>query len=355
MSGASQVPNPLRGHVVSFPQAIPSREWLAQRALSADHLGAVWPMFDPTPRSPEDERAMQDIEKYRKADLFTPCRLSGDASPEVLADLKTALRLPVTAMQKWTRQLATVLGDAAAPELDEVSQDQLFYLDKFPREITRELSRARVVHRNEDGWLQARSPGQARVLLNALAVHSVPDKPLDEPRTLDTPNLEDLAQVAAARPSKESQPALIVNLPVISGLAATDTERLIEFRTNSKTEEERETYLATIDAYLGRIADSGDPAATSRTLGERLERDLQLASQSFMKRLRSAGAPGVALQAVSTFVPFPDLEGLADHIGTGAAVASFGIAGATSIVKYRRSGVAGFIKSAGKEQILQFR
>ena len=346
-------PNPLRGHIVSFPKVLPSKEWMAQRMLWADHLGAVWPMDAPTPRSTADEAALADARAYMKAGFFTPCRVPWDASPQLLADLQVSLRLPDSAAKKWLRSVGTAIGDVVKPDLSEPDDNQFFYFSKFPADVRKVLLRTRVATKDGHG-LVVRTAEQANALLCALAVHAEPADPLEMPRTLETSNAAALARVAAPRPKAESQPAVVVELPVLGGLTAgIEARQIIDFRMDEKSERARQSYLDEVSRHVAdkmRLEASGSAAQVASL---RLERDLRLASQSFIKRLRSAGATGVGLTAVSTLVPLQNVDGLPDFVALAAGAANLGISGVTSVVKFSQSHVHGYLREAHKAGVIQ--
>ena len=248
MTDTTTTANPLRGHVVNFPKAIPSRDWLAQRMLWADHLGAVWPMGAPSDRSEEEYLALADARAYMKAGFFTPCVLSKDTSPLLTKRLKTAMQLPDTEIGRWVRSLKTAAFDQLNPDtapFDEpVDENQFFYVNKFPRPVQRMLLQSGVAKQDGD-WLTVRTAKQASALMSALAAHAKPLEPLDMPRTLDTSNVNALAQAAAPSSAADSTPAAVIDIPVIGGVIAAEVkaEDLIEFRLSDANERARQDYL----------------------------------------------------------------------------------------------------------------
>jgi hypothetical protein len=74
------VSNPLSGHIVRFPGAIPTENWMTDRMLWSDLFGAIWPWDQqPTPKSEAQEDAMMALSQYREEGFFAECLVDHEA------------------------------------------------------------------------------------------------------------------------------------------------------------------------------------------------------------------------------------------------------------------------------------
>lgn len=348
MSDAEDVSTkPLRGHIVRFPQAIPSQDWLAQRMLWADHLGAVWPLDEPTAGSGPEEQALKAIKTYQEAGYFTACSVPWEASTEMLKQIKASLGLPDSRVGTFVRSWSTAafehLNPDAAVEPMVIDSDQFFYINKFPPEIQKVLTASRVAIR-EDNMLRIGTIPQAKALLATLAEHAQPRADIGLPRTLETPDPDALARAAAPTRASGSRPAIMLDIPVVRGATAgVVPEKLVEFRERRGTEDARQDYLNSVGQYVAK-ATARDPSSTAASvLHDRLSRDLQLATKSWFQRAKSAGMGSVALSTIGTIVPLPSLEGAGDWVGAATGAAGVSVAAYTAV---RKSHVHGYLTGA---------
>ena len=353
MTDATVEANPLRGHIVGFPKAIPSRDWLAQRMLWADQLGAVWPIETPTDRSDEERQALEDAHMYRAAGFFTPCSVPDAASPDVLKQVKASLRLPDSVAGRWLRSWATSAIDRWHPDATAddgpVDENQYFYVNKFPREVQRALLESGVAKR-EGGWLTIRTVKQAEALMTALAEHAKPWKELNLARILETKSPAALARAAAPTSASNSRPAVILDIPVVEGV--TDNVRagdVIEFRQKPGTEQARQDYLDAVGRFITKITTTNPSRSAESVARDKVTRDIQLASQSWVRRAASAGMGGVVLSTVSTVAPLPHHGTVGEWVGLSAGVAGIGVSLLTAV---RKSHVHGYLNAAHRAGVL---
>jgi hypothetical protein len=344
--------NPLRGHIVRFPQAIPSQDWLAQRMLWADQLGAVWPLDAPHPSSDSEEQALEAIRTYQAAGYFTPCSVPWGASTEMLKQIRASLGLSDSRIGTFVRSMSTAafehLNPDAAVEPMAIDPDQYFYINKFPQEIQKALLASRVATR-EGGMLRIGTISQAKALLATLAEHAQPNADVNLPRTLETPDPDALARAAAPTRSSGSRPAIMLDIPVVRGVTeGVVPQRLVEFRQRAGTEDARQDYLNSVGQYVSKATTRDPSSSAASVLHDRLTRDLQLASKSWYERAKSAGMASVALSTVGTIVPLPSFEGTADWVGGITGAAGVGVAAYTAV---RNSHVHGYLTAARRADV----
>lgn len=338
--------NPLRGHVVSFPKAIPSRTWMADRMLWADHLGAVWPASVPRARSDEDKLAFEHLSAYNSAGFFTERRIHIEDSLEFERDLEQALAS--ADHDVWLEKSSTTAFTGILPTSVRVADDRLFYLDKFPENIKEMLLRTNMAKVTEStGMLQVTSKAKARMLMNALVNYAEPwgAAAQDLPLTLDAEDDDALAQAAAPGEDGPYRPAVSVPIPVIEGeWGDVAPQRLIDFRANDANERARQDYLNEVARRLEqasrRAAETTDDAA-SRMIG----RDLELATRSLGERVGAVGLAGLAFSTVGTLAPISASDAAPELLGAGAAVAGLGLTAYTTL---RRAPAHGYLRRARK-------
>jgi hypothetical protein len=338
--------NPLRGHVVSFPKAIPSRTWLADRMLWADHLGAVWPASMPRARSDEDELAFQHLSAYNSAGFFTERRVHVEDSLEFERDLEQALAS--ADHDAWLQKSSTTSFTGILPTPGRVADDRLFYMDKFPENIKEMLLRTGIAKVAEPtGMLKVTSNAKARVLMNALVNYAEPwgSAAQDLPLTLDAEDDDALAQAAAPGEDGPQRPAVSVPVPVIEGeWGDIAPQRLIDFRANDANERARQDYLNEVARRLEQATNSAactaDDAA-SRMIG----RDLELATRSLGERVGALGIAGLVFSTVGTLAPISLSDAPPELLGAGAAVAGLGLTAYTTL---RPSPAHGYLRRARK-------
>lgn len=336
---------PLRGHVVSFPKAIPSRTWMAQRILWADQIGAVWPDGDPTARNAEDTLALEDANKYREAELFTPCTLPAKTGPSVMSQLEATLKVTVAEARKWQTE-SGIEGSGREPEDDL----QFVYLGKYPPQVQDALLRSGVAKTEGDYGLVIASRERALTLMAVLAENAEPQRELKLERILDTDNAFALAMVAATPQGGRSRPAAMLDLSMPSGGAGNiSADKLLAFRSDDRNRDARSAYLESVDEYLQDVLRVHPSVDSGKEAAAKLRRDLDLARRSWVKRAQSAGLTEVALSTVSLVAPLPAAASLGEWVGLGAGMASAGIL-ATTLV--RKSHVKGYLNSARRARVL---
>lgn len=345
MSSHSVQSNPLRGHVVSFPKAIPSRTWMADRMLWADHLGAVWPASFPRARSDEDKLAIQHLSAYNAAGFFTERRVQVDDSAAFERDLESALG--AADREAWLEKSSTPSFSGILPAPGPEA-NSLFYLDKFPANIKAMLLRTAVAtEAPSTGMLEVKSAAKARVLMNALVNYSEPWGPgaQDLALTLDAEDDASLAQAAAPGNAGDSRPAVSVAIPTIEGeWGDISPQKLIDFRASDANERARQDYLAEVATRIEQASRSG-PQRSDDVASQMIGRDLELATRSLGERVSALGLAGLSFSTVGTLAPISLSDAPPELIGAGAAVAGLGLTAYTTL---RRSPAHGYLRRARK-------
>lgn len=347
---SAKVDNPLRGHIVSFPKAIPSSAWMAQRILWADQIGAVWPDGSPSAHTAEDEQALKDAEKYAAAELFTACTLPEKTGPALMTQLNATLDLTDAEAIAWQEASGMTGSDGSGAKAAEPEDDlQFVYLDKFPPQVQDALLRSGVAEQTERG-LVIPSRDRAMTLMCVLACNAEPHRDLKLSRTLDTDNPFALAKVAAPLKGGQSQPAAVLDLSVLAARGGgIHADKLVQFRKNDSDRGAREDYLRSVDDYLEGVLKQHPSVDPAKEAIAKLEGDLELARRSWLKRAKSAGLTEVALSTLSAVAPLSAAASFGEVVGLGAGVASAGLLTTTMV---RKSHVRAYLNSARRAGLL---
>lgn len=339
--------NPLAGHIVRFPTAIPNAQWMADRMLWADQIGAIWPFGEPTPMSGDEGDSMGSIELYREAGFFTECHVNLD---NLSKEVPEALAMPPAAAREWLNSLPE-LDEGGAEEAFRNPRDAFFYINKLGPEVSDMLLSTGIAVPADETFIRLKSSAAARTLINAIAAQSQPVDGRNLPITLDPARDSDLAKAAAPIPSGTTFTAAVVQLPVVAA-RITDARQIIEFRSNPRNERARADYLNAVERYVSEqswvesVEPHSDRAATIRR--ERIRQDLLSSTRALADTQRTAGLAGYAASAVSALVAVAQ----ASEGSLAAASAAAGAAGlAASTVTLRGNRNTRYLRRANSAEL----
>lgn len=295
------VSNPLSGHIVGFPGAIPTENWMTDRMLWSDLFGAIWPWDQqPTPKSEAQEDAMTALTLYREEGFFAECVVDHKAfAPNNLQ----ALGHRTAAVRDWVSHFPAE-DEKGVAGFDNPS-DAYFYINKLGPDVADALIAAGVATTQDGDFIKLRSQARAAHLMSAIAGFARPATSHDLPVTLDAADNRALAAAAMPLNAEEGYPAAVMTIPLIGHEGTrVDPGKLVAFRHNEKNNSARQDYLNTVAAVVADKMVRTVNGAPTTLAAERILTDMQKATTSFADRVKDTlSIDTVAIAAVPVMVP----------------------------------------------------
>lgn len=344
---ATTVTNPLAGHIVRFPTAIPNEQWMADRMLWADQIGAVWPSDQrPEPMSESEANALSAADLYQDAGFFTECVVPSTA---FAGTTPAALGMGTQQLREWVSGLPKADDNGRAAEVFKTPRDAYFYVNKLGDGVSEMLVRAGVAHRTDDNFIELKSAKAARTLMATIAACAEPNGGGSRPITFDSVSDMDLASAAAPVDGESAHAAIVVDLPVVTAARATDARRIIDFRISNRNERARQDYLAAVEEHVEAQVFIFERSA-DELRAEKVRSDLLKASQSLIRHHGAAGLTVYGATAVSALVAVPQVtEG---WMPAAAAAAGLTGAAASGLIMIRGSRTNRYLRRGQRAGIL---
>jgi hypothetical protein len=304
----------LDGIVVNYPTALPSRAWLRDKLLWAEHLGSIWPAGDPWPRTEAEASLLHETQTLREAGLFTPCRIDHDVLSSDLGALTERVAVSEDDRKAWLRSNGFSVRDsdshdAPGDRKEEVQNlldsGQFFYASKVGAGLQRALVDERLAVETQHGDLRVKDPRTAAHLMSLLANYAKPEGGPREPLVLDANSSASLVRAAAPPSHADWVPALRVEVPSVRAVNdSAPLEAFLDFRLSSKGDRLRQNYLASVSRYLHDVEDclANDPEHLVAVV-ESMRKEVHAAGQNLT---RTGGGWRVAqgvMTAVAMVVP----------------------------------------------------
>lgn len=348
--------------LLQFLRVVPSSAWLRASILWADNLAAIWPMHGPTPRSPAQEKSLQEVRSLLDVGLFERKYLHGFLTPATVSNAARALNNAVSSKadaplyEGWNDD-GPAAGSAPVPvwlkkmlfaeqdDLDQNDFNRFLYPGKLPTEVIRELTRQGVIMpgRGRYGYtlrsadfLDQLLAGYARLLHARSGGRLLPD-------------VEESGQarrIAAPVDAETSCRALVLTLRgAVKPDLETDFQRFIDFRANAKNERARQDYLEQLTRLWDDFARGGPDNASEQMLGQ-VAADLDLARQSYLKRVAAQTLAGQVLTSISVIIPLAVAHPLPAVVGALSAL------GGSAVTVTVRNDAPIYIRRATKSELL---
>lgn len=327
---------PLRGHVVAYPDALPSERWILSRLLWADSVGALWPQSKPDGSTEEQARSLKLIDRLAdETGLFKPCHVRDDEDSvlqmvkEMRDKIPAAVSLRPHRADQPTPPHDHRLGGHRAHRPPPGEADFYYHYEKFAPRITEQLLDLRILVDDDHGF-RAADKQTAEALLS-VAVNFA--EPADAPGATLIPEARSTTHLRlASTPAANEHPNIgvqaLLPIPVLRRTTrALDNaaDKVIALRLDPKTEQARRDYLDEIGSYW---ATESERLARDVALSQgrhKVRADMELAAASFLQRLRIKSVPNLAVAGVQGVLKIGAAVADGHVLGIASAVAGAAI------------------------------
>ncbi|KRF37365.1 hypothetical protein [Nocardioides sp. Soil805] len=256
----------LKGVIVNYPSAIPTKQWLVSNLLWAERLGSIWPTHIPVARNARERETLNDIRRLMETepDLFTPFHVAASAD-QLIDELTRYLEVDETKRREWLTENDLDDVSVGKARKREADPELFFYVNKMPPDVVDALLESGIAHQPAGKHaIELRDKDHADVLMSLLAKYAQPSTgDMDSAVVLDAATPTALGVAAAPTDQSPVAPALRVEIPAIR--AANDDvsiDRLLDFRTSSKGGRLRREYVQVTSHRLQELRDAPVDDAT---------------------------------------------------------------------------------------------
>lgn len=258
--------------VLTYPRALPTMAWLKHNLLWADGVDLLWPTYEPTPWSDNDQGVLEAIRSVREAQL-DPLIATHGLHMFSVSDVDRLLS------EYQPRSPAPRSGDLAS-QVDD--PETFLYRSKFDPRVAHHLL--------DKGWAQSDGTEHGLVAdpkFLARLLHAGAESVAAETGATLDPDNRVSEENALLGPRSRTAPAIEVCLPQLPTFApnSVSINQILEWRSDSKFERLRSDYLTELDRALDWAAQTFDgaftPVEAHRTLASEVQKDFGAAQLGF--------------------------------------------------------------------------